>query len=225
MQDVFAREVRYAQRVMDERYGTAGRSLLFINNLKTRQEIPLATATNLERTLKRIASLMDKDEDVLMIYLTSHGSREHKLAVDFWPLPLNDLTPKRLRSMLDEAGIKWRVVVVSACYSGGFVEPLKDEHTLVATASAPDRKSFGCSNENDFTYFGEALFKEELEKNKTMLQAFRHVPLTVSRRERKEELEPSRPQLFMAPKIVQKLQGMPRVQCAPASEETVSHRC
>jgi len=29
-----------------------------------------------------------------------------------------------LARMLQDSGIKWRVVVVSACYSGGFIEPL-----------------------------------------------------------------------------------------------------
>ena len=140
-----------------------------------------------------------------MLYLTSHGSERHELAVDFWPLPLNDITPQRLREMLDEAGIKWRIIVVSACYSGGFVEALKDEHTLVATASAKDRQSFGCANERDFTYFGEALFRDELQREGTMLEAFSRTREAIVAREQREKLEPSMPQLYIAPLMEQKL--------------------
>ena len=64
--------------------------------------------------------------------------------------------------MLDDAGIRNRVIVVSSCYSGTFVDALRDDDTLVMTASAKDRNSFGCSNEADFTYFGKAYFDEAL---------------------------------------------------------------
>ncbi len=225
MQDVFAKEVRYARTVMDTRFATAGRSLLFINNLRSRNTVPLATATNLKRAVQYIAGLIDKEEDVLMIYLTSHGSKKHELAVDFWPLPLNDLTPQRLRQMLDEAGIKWRIVVVSACYSGGFVEPLKDKYTLVATAADRDRKSFGCSYERDFTYFGEALFKINLMQSNTMLEAFKHVPLTISRRERDEKLKPSRPQLYLAPLMETKMGEITATTCGGKNTVTGKPKC
>ena len=48
-----------------------------------------------------------------------------------------DIAPETLRHALDEAGIQRRVVVVSACYSGGFVPALQDEHTLVITRGRP----------------------------------------------------------------------------------------
>ena len=51
---------------------------------------------------------------------------------------LDPIDPPALKSALDEAGIRWKIVVVSACYSGGFVEPLKDELTMVITASSAD---------------------------------------------------------------------------------------
>ncbi|WP_084683783.1 C13 family peptidase [Psychromonas hadalis] len=50
--------------------------------------------------------------------------------------------------------IKWKVIVVSACYSGIYIETLADEYTLVMTASNAEQPSFGCSNSANFTYFG-----------------------------------------------------------------------
>jgi Peptidase C13 family len=32
------------------------------------------------------------------------------------------------------------VLVVSACYSGSFIDTLKDDHTLIITAAAANRK-------------------------------------------------------------------------------------
>jgi hypothetical protein len=101
---------------------------------------------------------MDPDEDILMLFLTSHGSEDHELAVDFWPLELNTIKPEDLRKALDEAGIRFRVLVISACYSGGFLPALSDDNTLIMAAAAADRQSFGCANENEYTYFGRALF-------------------------------------------------------------------
>ena len=161
-QDVFLKEVRFVKGLFDRRFDTEGRSLALINNLQTHQAIPLASASNLSSALKHIGTIINSNEDVLVLFLTSHGSREHELSVSFWPLKLNQVTPEMLKRYLDEAGIKWRVVFVSACYSGGFIEPLKDPYTLIATAAAPDKQSFGCSNTNDFTYFGEAFFKDQL---------------------------------------------------------------
>ena len=52
-----------------------------------------------------------------------------------------EVTPGELRALLDEAGIKWRVLMVSSCKSGVFVAPLENEFTLIATASAADAPS------------------------------------------------------------------------------------
>jgi hypothetical protein len=219
-QDVFMKEVRYARQTMDERFDTRGHSLELVNNLQSRELLPLATASNLQAVLQHLGEAMDSEEDVLMLYLTSHGSEQHELAVEFWPLPLNDITPQRLRSMLDEAGIKWRVIVVSACYSGGFVAALKDEHTLVATASAADRQSFGCGNDNDFTYFGEALFHDALQRGATLPQAFEQARQAIGARERREKLQPSQPQLYVAPLLEEKLGELsgarPPLECGAA---------
>lgn len=200
-EDVFSIEVDYIKRLFDERFGTKGHSVNLVNHLDTLANTPLATATNLAAALKRIGKIMNRDEDVLFLYLTSHGSSDHKLAVEFWSLPLNDITPSQLKAMLDEAGIKWRVVVVSACYSGAFVEALKGPYTLVATAAAQDRTSFGCGSESDFTYFGEAVFKEQLQRQFSMISAFKSAAVSIAEREQREKLEASRPQLWVGKSI------------------------
>ncbi|MGJ0485882.1 MAG: C13 family peptidase [Methylomicrobium sp.] len=200
-EDVFSIEVDYIKRLFDTRFGTKGHSLNLVNHLETIDDTPLATATNLAIALKRIGKIMNREEDLLFLYLTSHGSSDHKLAVEFWPLPLNDISPAQLKAMLDQAGIKWRVIVVSACYSGAFVEALKGPHTLVATAAAQDRTSFGCGSESDFTYFGEAVFKEQLQGQFSLVSAFKAAAASIAEREQREKLEASQPQLWIGRSI------------------------
>jgi hypothetical protein len=196
-QDVFLREASAVQRLFDARFDTAGRSLLLLNNGKTAATLPLANAHNLARALAAVAQRMDATEDVLFLFLTSHGSEDHRLAVDFWPLGLNDLPAPRLRELLDASGIRNRVVVVSACYSGGFIDALRDDHTLVLTAAAADRQSFGCAHENDFTYFGKAYFDQALRRELDFTAAFALAEQAIAQREAAERLLPSQPQMAM----------------------------
>jgi hypothetical protein len=147
---------------------------------------------------------MDRDEDVLFLFLTSHGSKD-RLSTNFWPLRHNSLGAADLRSMLDEAGIGWRVVVISACYSGSFVDELRSDHTLVITASRADRNSFGCSNEADMTYFGRALIDEALRETRSFTAAYDLATELVTKREEAEGKTPSEPQIFVGSRIQAKL--------------------
>lgn len=209
-EDVFSKEVNFAKDLLDRRFGTQGHSINLINHLETRETLPLANGTNLAATLKRIGQLMNRDDDVLVLYLTSHGSEDHALAVSFWPLQLNDITPEKLRAMLDDAGIKWRVVIVSACYSGGFVDALKSDDTLVATAAAADKTSFGCGTESEFTYFGEALFKDQLPREYSFIAALQQTRIEIDAREKRENIEASLPQLSVGDAIKTKLESLSR---------------
>ena len=121
---------------------------------------------------------------------------------------LNDVEPDELKRYLDEAKIKWRVLFVSACYSGGFVDKLKDEHTFIATASAADRQSFGCGDEKDFTYFGEALFSQQLTRRDSFVEAFEQAREAIRQREQAENMTPSQPQLHVGEKIRSRLEQL-----------------
>ena len=209
-QDVFMKEIGHIQAIADRKMGTRNRSVVLINNRQTLNDIPLASATNLGLTLGRLGKLMNQDEDVLLLYLTSHGSREHTLAVDMYPLGLNDMTPQVLKQQLDDAGIRWRIILVSACYSGGFIEPLKDEYSLILTASAQDKTSFGCANENEFTYFGEALFKDVPDGAYEFIPGFERAIASIEQREKDEGLEASEPQMYVGALIKEKLDQLER---------------
>lgn len=207
-QDVFMKEVQYIRRQFDARFDTRDRSVALINNEKTAQDTPLASSSNLSLVLDHLGSIMRTDDDILFLFITSHGSEKHELATDFWPLMLNPITPEDIKTKLDHAAIKWRVIVISACYSGGFIEPLKSDYSLIITAARQDKTSFGCSNENDFTYFGEAYFKDQLNKQLSFTKAFQQAAQAIAEREKKEGIEASYPQIYIGGAIKNKLQEL-----------------
>ena len=207
-QDVFMNEVRFVRDLFDTHFDTRGRSAMLINNAKTVDDVPLANTSNLRITLRNVAARMDTEEDVLFLFLTSHGSDDAVLSVDFWPLDPNDLSADDLHAALDASGIKWRVLVISACYSGSFIETLRDDYSLIFTASAPDKQSFGCSHDRDMTYFGEHYFAKELAAGGSLVDAFERAKQTLHERELEEKIEPSDPQMFMGSAMQAKLEAL-----------------
>lgn len=206
-QEVFLREMRFVRRLFEERFGAAKRSIALASSHTALDELPIASTTNLARALLRVGEAMNADEDVLFLFLTAHGDREHRLSASQPPLQLSPLTPTALARMLQDAGVKWRVIVVSACYAGGFIEPLRDANTIVIAAAASDRTSFGCEAERDFTYFGEAYFRDALAQTRSFTAAFERAKELVAKKEAAEKLTPSLPQMWVGPALAERLKN------------------
>jgi hypothetical protein len=207
-ESVFRNEVEYFSLLMSRRFGAGGHTLSLINSPDTVDSVPLAALSNLSAALKFVGTRMDRQEDVLLLFLTSHGSRNHQLYVGMDPLPLFQIDPQNLRAALDASGIRNRVVVVSACYSGGFVDALRDAHTLVITAARADRSSFGCSVDSDITFFGQAYLVDALNRTTDFQQAFSIADKEIREREMAEGDTPSVPQIAVGTAIGETLSGL-----------------
>jgi hypothetical protein len=205
---VFAQEIGLASRVLGERYGLAGRELSLINDQRDLESAPLATVSGLRYALRGLAARMNVDRDVLFLSISSHGSEEPAIAVANSELPLQDLTDEDLAGALSESGIKWRVIIISACYAGGFIDSLSDPQTIVITAAAADRTSFGCSSGRDLTYFGEAFYRDALPNAGSLRGAFETAKAALAARERREHITPSDPQAYFGGKMEAKLAAM-----------------
>ncbi|MCS3904041.1 hypothetical protein J2T55_002074 [Methylohalomonas lacus] len=171
-QEVFRREVETIRTQLDRDFATADRSLLLVNSRTTTTQLPLATSTSIETALKGLAAIMNPEQDILFLYLTSHGSEQHELVLHHDGFALPDLSATRLAGLLQSLPVKWKVIMISACYSGGFIAPLKNEHTMIMTAARADRQSFGCSDTATMTYFGRAYFQEALPLAHSFSDAF-----------------------------------------------------
>ena len=202
---VFAQEVGLASRVLGERYDIAGRSLSLINDQRDLEAAPLATVSGLTYALRGLAARMNLDQDVLFLAISSHGAQDPAIVVANSQLPLTDLTDEDLADALRESGIKWRVIIISACYAGGFIERLRDPQTIVITAAAADRTSFGCSNDSDLTYFGEAFYRDALPGARSLREGFDAAKAAIAERERRERVTPSNPQAYFGAKMEAKL--------------------
>lgn len=195
-QDVFRSEVNKVRQLFDVRFGTSGNSLALINNTYSWLDEPIASKTSILRGLKKIGQQMNVDEDVLFMTLSSHGDQDF-IHLSNPPLEMDNLDATWLREALDASGIRWRVIVVSACYSGSFIDELASPTTVVITASAADKMSFGCTNTAEMTYFGQAFFAESLRENTSFAAAFKDASLRVGEREGVMGFEPSEPQMVV----------------------------
>ncbi|HEX4547239.1 C13 family peptidase [Pseudomonas sp.] len=198
-QSVFLRESDFVANMLTTRFGAYGQIRL-VNHRDHLADRPMATRENLRRAAQTLAE-RSGPEDLIFIYLTSHGTAEHELVLDQPRMELADLPADELATVLAPLKNRDKVIVISSCYSGGFIPALKDERTLIMTASRADRVSFGCSEEANFTYFGDALFAQALNQTDDLEQAFKLAKATVAERELADNFEASEPQIW-APKTV-----------------------
>ncbi|SEV91146.1 C13 family peptidase [Luteibacter sp. 329MFSha] len=204
-EDVFRNEAEYLDTLMARRFGAPGHTLVLENHPATLSTRPLASWTNLEAGLDALAKIMDPKEDILLLYVATHGGDDHSLLVDMDPIPLDQLDPDGLADILGKHAFRWKVLVVNACYSGGFVPKLKGTGTLVLTSARADRTSFGCGADSDITYFGRAWLADGLNATPDFIDAFGRARREIAAWETKDALEPSEPQIDVGAGIEEKL--------------------
>ncbi len=145
------------------------------------------------RTATRFAEAAQRAHQGCFFYITSHGSPE---GIVFGPDRV--LTPTLAATLLRSAcGTRPTIVVLSACFSGVFVDTLSAPNRMILTAARRDRSSFGCGAEATYPYFDGCVI-EALKTASDFLALAASARTCVSRRETEEKLEPpSEPQLFV----------------------------
>jgi Peptidase C13 family len=187
-QSVFRSEATGAAQIVASRFGNGPVDVKF--NSKKGGD---ATIEALTKSLQGAARGIDGESDVLFLILTTHGSPAG-LAVKAGKLT-QMLTPPNLAEMLARTGVRHKVAVISACYSGVFIPHLASPDTLVITAADAEHPSFGCRDKAKWTYFGDAFFNVALRKAKNLKDAFAVARELVLKRELRERFEPSNPQM------------------------------
>jgi hypothetical protein len=215
---VFAEEIKLAAQRVGKHFGSSDLSVLLVNDRRDVATYPFASASSLRYTLNALARVMNRDEDVLFLALSSHGWKDATIAVSNTGMAEEALSARTVAELLAESAILWKVIVVSACYSGTFIEPLADDHTIVITASARNRTSFGCADTRDLTYFGEAFYRDALPYSTYLRVAFEAARDEIHRREKREDVTASRPQAYFGALIEPRLREIEhRSQCTRAA--------
>lgn len=217
---VFAREARVAGNVLGARYGAQGRTIVLAgSDGSAPSALPRGTPETLAIALARIAELMNRTEDVVVIYTTSHGTP--------FGLYYNDadngygaISPNRLHDMLDQLGIRNRLLILSACFSGVFVPRMESDTTAIITAASADRSSFGCVAENDWTFFGDAMINHALRKPQPLAAAFNEANGLITSWESQFPVRPSQPQVSIGADAERWLAALDR-RLPPAASQPV----
>lgn len=204
-ENVFRNEAEYFAKLLARRFDAAGHVIVLENNPASLTSRPLATWSNLEDALDAVASKMDPQQDILLLYVTTHGSEDHTLLVDMDPLPLDQIDAGDLSGILAEHPARYKVVVVNACYSGGFIPALAGPGTMVITAARTDRSSFGCGEQSELTWFGHAFLVDALNRTDDFQQAFRMATKQVAAWERHDRYQASDPQISVGDGITAQL--------------------
>ena len=206
-EDVFIKELNGALDSLGHVLPIEGRTLRLVNHLSLINVTPIASLQNFATAIHGVGKLMNKDEDILLLFMTSHGSPDG-FALVMEDVMRGTLRPDQVAGVLDDEGIKNRIIIVSACYSGTFVKPLMSDNSIVLTASDEDSTSFGCSNEREWTYFGDALFNRALKPGVTLQQAFEQAKQLIAGLEAEDKLPPSNPQGWFGSALVEKLKPL-----------------
>ncbi len=202
--DVFRNETLYLKQLFEQRFDARGRVITLVNNpdnLGEQPYAPLATYDNLYDTLTAIGKRMDRKEDALLLFVTTHGTEDHTLYVQVDQNEEDFISPQDLRKALQDAGIGNRIIVLSACYSGGFIPALRSPDTLILTAARADRPSFGCGNTSNATYFGKAWLVDAMNESDDPLAAFDIAKAAITAREKHDGELPSLPQQSLGKRI------------------------
>jgi hypothetical protein len=209
-QDVFVKELNGAFKAIERLLPVRERTIRLVNYPDTVWKEPAALLGNVAAAVRAIGRAMNKDEDVLLLFMTSHGG-PGTFALRLPGLVDAALTPRQLAELLDGEGIKNRIVIVSACYSGSFVRPLADDNTIVLTAADAKSPSFGCSNEREWTYFGDAFFNQSLRPDASIENAFLDAKAMIRQWEARDGLGASNPQGHFGRALVAKLERLRRI--------------
>ena len=128
-----------------------------------------------------------------LLYFTSHGAPD---AMVFGVAPR--MTPDIMANIVRTAcGTRPTVVVVSACYSGIFINALAAPNRMVLTAASRERTSFGCGADETYPWFDGCII-ETLPAATDFLALAAGARACVARKEVERGVSPaSEPQLFV----------------------------
>jgi hypothetical protein len=187
-----------------ERRGFSAENVLQFSADADRRAEPATKPAQIAQILAGLTRLAGTARDGCLIYLTSHGSPDGVVLGEFL------VPPPIMAAMAAKAcGKRPTIVVISACFSGGFVPALQGPDRMVITAARRDRSSFGCGEGDRYPFFDGCML-EAVPAARDFIALARAARACVARRERAQRLAPaSEPQIFVGGDIRRRLEDSP----------------
>jgi hypothetical protein len=176
-------------------------TILLSNQLESSQlNYPFATLSSLDTVFRRIGDWSQKRPIHLVTLISTHGNVDI-LSVNignaYWPA----VRSANIKKWLDAIPQVPSALILSACYSGSFVPPLRGPQRVIMTAAAHNRNSFGCAYHDKNTYFLGNLLGEGWKPNQTWLENHQQMAAKVTQLEQINGLLASSPQIDVADKL------------------------
>ena len=115
------------------------------------------TPEALNGAIARLAGAARDGEDVVVVMMTTHGSPEFLAQKPANTDQISGVSAEALATFLEPLNDDKQVIILQACYSGSLIDDLAHPNRIILTAAAADRTSFGCSPDNDNTFFIKSL--------------------------------------------------------------------
>lgn len=196
---VFQRDILSMEKSLQAFQATTV-SILLSNQSETQQlRYPFATVPNLDRVFKQLAAWSHMHPMSLTVLVSTHGLPD-VLSVNIGNQYYPPLRTAPLKAWLDKLHPRTRVtLLLSACYSGSFVDALQGPNRMVLSASAADRNSFGCRYNEKNTWFIGQLLGPHFAPQNTWNDVFTATRTGVEQQELAERMSPpSNPQIRSA---------------------------
>lgn len=156
---------------------------------------PQATAENFALVMAKMAEVA-RPRDRVLLLISTHAN-PGLLNINVGGKNQQPLTPKALAEALAPLNQVPTLVVLSACYSGVFIEPLKAPNRVVLTATDVRRTSFKCQYEGNTTYFADALFGQAGAGNLSVTDWMGEAQKSIAAQEKRRKLPASKPLIFV----------------------------
>ncbi len=178
-----------ARRDLTAGFLAAGFDRSSLYDATLRPDVP--SPVSAREALEGIAAIAETNTHGCLLYFTSHGSPE---SLVFGPDA--ELTPTSMATLVRSlCQQRPTIVIISACYSGIFVDGLSGPDRMVMTAARRDRNSFGCGEDATYPYFDGCVI-ESLATAREFIALSQATKACVARRETEEGLSPaSEPQV------------------------------
>ena len=156
---------------------------------------PQATLENFELVMTKMAEVA-RPQDRVMLLISTH-SNPGTLNINIAGKNAAPITARGLSDALAPLAKTPTLVVLSACYSGAFLEPLRAPNRVVLTATDVHKASFKCQYPGEYTFFADALFNQAGAEQLSITQWMGAAQKSIQAQEKRKRLASSAPKMFV----------------------------